>query len=510
MVVTAVIRVFFAAVLELGNDEVYYHLYALYPDLSHFDHPPMVGFMIQLFSLNLLFDCELAMRLSSIFFGILNLLLIFKIGKIIKNERTGWFAALLYTASIYAFVICGIFILPDTPQCCFWLFAMLFFIKAFKQEGEEQQRKRSMLFAGFFCGLAVLSKYTSLFLWTGAGLFILIWQRKWLKTKELYFSILLTILGALPIIIWNIQNDFVSFTFHSERVTYEQTLRPDFFVTELVGELLYNNPIVFVLTALAVVAFLRKKIHADTALIRLLLCISLPFILTFWFFSWQRSTLPHWSAPAFITLIPLTAAWLDEKTALVKKCNRWISASVGLMLIVLCMGFGQIYWGWFTLDRHQEFDKMGKDDFSLDMYGWKQLNKKFQTLRQEKIIHGTMNATDPLIGNNWFPAANLDYYVAQPSKISMLAIGSLDKIHKYAWINQQRGGFHIGMNGWWITSSRNFVDPSEVFVPYFSEIGKADTIEIYRNQKHVMNYYVYTLRNMTKLPEQPFENRNKK
>ncbi|MCK9271867.1 MAG: hypothetical protein M0P50_15635, partial [Bacteroidales bacterium] len=38
--------------LELGNDEVYYWTYARYPALSHFDHPPMVGFFIQAFSFN--------------------------------------------------------------------------------------------------------------------------------------------------------------------------------------------------------------------------------------------------------------------------------------------------------------------------------------------------------------------------------------------------------------------------------------------------------------------------
>ncbi|MDD4848158.1 MAG: glycosyltransferase family 39 protein [Bacteroidales bacterium] len=490
--------------IEFGNDEVYYHLYAQYPDWSHFDHPPMVGFMMQLFSFNLLFDSELAMRMSSIVLGSFNILLIFKIGSALKNERTGWFAALLYTASVYAFVICGIFILPDTPQSFFWLLTLLFFIKTFQKDQDEKKQKYTMLWAGFFCGMAFLSKYTSLFLWSGAGIFILGWKREWLKRKELYFSVLLTILGMVPVLVWNLQNDFISFTFHSERVTYQQTIRPDYFVTELAGELLYNNPLVVILTILAVVACFRKKISANKELMRLLLCIALPFIVTFWVVSWQRATLPHWSAPAFITLIPLTAAWLDEKTDRHKKFNGWITSAVGLLAIVLVVGFGQIQYGWFTLDRHQEYDKMGKDDFSLDMYGWKQLNEEFQKVRQEKIANGKMRVTDPLMANNWFPAANLEYYVARPSKISMLAIGPLEKIHKYAWINEKRGGFSEGMNGWWITSSRDFVDPISRYSDYFTEIGPADTIAIVRNRQHVMNYYVYPMKNMKKIPEKIF------
>jgi hypothetical protein len=34
-----------AGTIEFGNGEVYYWLYALHPDISHFDHPPMIGFL---------------------------------------------------------------------------------------------------------------------------------------------------------------------------------------------------------------------------------------------------------------------------------------------------------------------------------------------------------------------------------------------------------------------------------------------------------------------------------
>ena len=94
IILSAVVRAFLGATLELGNDEVYYRIFAVYPDLSHFDHPPMVGWIIQLFSLNLILDSELFIRLSSILFGVVNLFLIFLIGREVRDERTGLFAAL--------------------------------------------------------------------------------------------------------------------------------------------------------------------------------------------------------------------------------------------------------------------------------------------------------------------------------------------------------------------------------------------------------------------------------
>jgi len=49
---SSLIRAFIAQFIGLGNDEVYYFTYALFPDWSHFDHPPMVGWVIQFFSFN--------------------------------------------------------------------------------------------------------------------------------------------------------------------------------------------------------------------------------------------------------------------------------------------------------------------------------------------------------------------------------------------------------------------------------------------------------------------------
>ena len=131
LAISALVRGILAVWMEFGNDEVYYWTYALYPDWSHFDHPPMVGWVIQLFSLNLLFDSEFFIRLASVVFMTANTYIIFRIGKELKDAQTGLYAALLFTASIYAFVITGIFIMPDTPLMLFWLLAVWMAIRYF-------------------------------------------------------------------------------------------------------------------------------------------------------------------------------------------------------------------------------------------------------------------------------------------------------------------------------------------------------------------------------------------
>jgi 4-amino-4-deoxy-L-arabinose transferase-like glycosyltransferase len=121
VVINLIIKLIPAAVLELGNDEVYYWTYALFPDWSHFDHPPMVGLTIQLFSLNLRFQSEIFMRLGSLVLSSASVILLFYLVKKIYSQRAAFISILLFTSSFYFNIISGLFILPDTPQIFFIL-----------------------------------------------------------------------------------------------------------------------------------------------------------------------------------------------------------------------------------------------------------------------------------------------------------------------------------------------------------------------------------------------------
>lgn len=505
MVVSALVRGVLAAWLELGNDEVYYWTYALYPDWSHFDHPPMVGWVIQFFSLNLLFDSEFFLRLASIVFMTAATYIIYRIGKDIKNEQAGLYAALLYTASIYAFVITGVFILPDTPLMLFWLLAIWMAIKYFHNAAVYRQAQRPLflLFFGLFAGLAMLSKYSGVFLWVGLGLYILIFSRKQLKNPYLYLALLISAICCIPILYWNIKNDFISFSFHGDRVGLFG--KPSFgtFGTEILGEFFYNNPVNFVLAVIAIVSVIKGETNVEKPVSRLLLCTALPLIGLFWFFSLSRPVLPHWNAPAYCLLILLTACWLADKKTIkngVFTMPKSVLAALCVLLVTLVLGVAEIKTGFIPLDKHTEPEMLGREDFTLDMYGWRQLEEKFAVIREEKIAEGVMHEEDGIVADEWFPLANLDYYVARPLDMRVMGLGWLQWLHKYLWINEERGGFHLGENFWFLSDSRYPKDPKELYRWYFSEIELVGTIEIDRCGKPVKNFFVYTCKNLIDLP----------
>ena len=495
LVISAAVRGILAAYMELGNDEVYYWTYACYPDWSHFDHPPMVGWVIQLFSLNLLFDSEFFLRLASVVSMTANTYIIFRIGKDIKDTRTGLYAALLFTASIYAFVITGIFIMPDTPLMLFWLLSIWMGIRSL-----SLSKSRFYMLFGLFAGLAMLSKYSGVFLWIGMMIYILILNRKQFKNPYLYLALLISAVCCIPIFYWNIGNNFISFQFHGERVGLFGKPNLSTFGTEIAGEFFYNNPVNYILAIIAVVAAFKKRLNMEKTAQRLILCIALPLILVFLLVSLTRPTLPHWNAPAYVSLILLSAVYLRDKQTDSDMLPKSVIVALVVLLLTLVVGVAEIKTGFIPLDRHTEPEMLGRDDFTLDMYGWRQLGEKFANFREEKIAEGIMKEENGIVANQWFPLANLDYYVARPLDMRVMGLGWPEFLHKYLWINDERGGFQLGEDYWFLSDSRYMKDPKTTYQWYFKEIEPIGIIPIERNGKTVKNFFVYSCKDLCAQP----------
>lgn len=491
LVVSALVRGFVAGFIELGNDEVYYWTYARFPALSHFDHPPMVGVVIQLFTWNLSLESEFFLRLAALFFGTLSTLMMFFIGKQIKSPLTGLYAAFLFTASFYGFILSGTFILPDGPQVFFWLVTLYLLVRSLPDPDRSPASRNFLFFAGISTGMALLSKYHAVFLIAGTFFYILFYNRRWFSAKETWGAFTLAILSFLPVIFWNAENDFISFTFHENRVGITQSgIHPQYFLTELVGQFFYNNPVNVILILIAMTAMIRGKNFLERPYRRLILWISLPLLFLFLVFSLFRSTLPHWTGPAYVGLIFIAAAYLAEPPLNARRLRLipWpLVLSLSLLAMVIVVGVGQIRYGWIRLQ------KMKVDDVSLDLYGWKQLGEKFGPLAKWEEEHFLVDKGSPLLTFRWFPAANFDYYVARPAGKKVYALGTLERIHKYHWIDQERGSLKKGSDAWYLALSDDYEDPVALYGGWYEMILPTDTISIMRGSDTVRKVFVFRL-----------------
>ncbi|MCX6247603.1 MAG: glycosyltransferase family 39 protein [Bacteroidetes bacterium] len=491
-----VFRALVAGFIELGNDEVYYVTYARFPDWSHFDHPPMVGWIIQLFTLNLRLNSEFFIRLGAVVFGTLNTGLIFLIGRKIKDSLTGFYAALLFTASIYCFIIAGTFIMPDTPQVLFWLLSLWLLIDCLPDKELTKSSRIKLLLAGLTVGLALLSKYHSAFLVIGVLLYMIFFNRRWFRAKETYLAFLIALALFMPVIIWNWQNSFISFTYHEGRVGYSgMKIRWDYFGTELAGQFFYSNPVNFIIVLCSLGALLFKKRFLETSRLRILLLMSLPLALVFMGFSLYSSTLPHWTGPAYLGLILVAAAWLSEIPGK-KDSPRLIPWPLGIAVFftffLVTAGALQINYGILP------FKKFGMDDITTQLQGWRQLGDKFRDVADRDVNMKTMPADAPILTFRWFPAANLDYYVAGQLQKKVYSLGTLTRIHKYYWIDKSRGNIPKGTDAYYIALSNDYADPHERYGRLFDTIVAADTLKIFRGKELAWEAYVFRLYGLKK------------
>jgi 4-amino-4-deoxy-L-arabinose transferase-like glycosyltransferase len=491
LLVSTFIRGFIAGFIELGNDEVYYWTYARYPALSHFDHPLMVGLAIQLFSLDLLFDSEFFIRLAAVVCGTLSTLLMFLIGRQIKDPLTGLYAALLFTASVYGFILTGTFILPDAPQVVFWLLTLFLLIKSLPDRDLKPRSRLFLLLAGATTGLALLSKYHSVFLPTGAFLYMLIYNHRWFRARETWAALGLVLIFCLPVLLWNMENDVISFTFHEDRIKItESGVQIHYFLTELVGEFFYNNPVIVLIILASLLALARGRQFLNPSYRQIILLISVPLILVFISFSLFRSTLPHWTGPGYLGLIMIAAAWLAEPKSTQRKIRLipWpVAVSLGLLLLVVIVAAGQIRYGFLPLGKYKA------DDVTHDLTGWQQLGDKFAPIANKYEAGSLMKPGSPLLTFRWFPAANLDYYVCRKINKPLYALGTLERIHKYYWINQIRGDLKQGSDAYYLALSDDYGDPIQLYGPLFDTIIPADTITITRRNDTIRRVFVFRL-----------------
>ncbi len=486
--ITTILRLLLASFTELGNDEVYYWTYAQHLQWNYFDHPPMVAVWIKFFTANLaLQQFEVFVRLGSIVGCVISTLILFNLVRKLHSEQAAWFAACLYNASIYASILAGVFILPDSPQMIFWC-SSLYFLMLINRHPEKWL---PWILFGVCAGLCIMSKVHGVFLWFGFGLYILFKKIDYLKNPKVYVSALITALIISPILFWNISNNFITYRFHSERVV-SNVFNPNYFglIREIYGQLLYSNPFNVLIIFTALIAW-RKRRMTRLPSLRIFNFIALPMISVFIIFSFFGDTLPHWSGPAYIALIPVAAIYLSEKNPfliLPKKLKWGLAFSIILLpLVILLVNF---YPGTFAKNNNKE---LGSMDASLDMYGWEQAGKKFKQFYLQEQKENIMPPGAPVVCYNWFPAAHEDYYFCRQLNIKLIGLGPAHNLHHYMWLNEYNLSNVNMEKAYCVVPSNQYHDARNVYAGYYNKIDSVTTINTFRNGKICRYFDVFRL-----------------
>lgn len=320
------------ATLPLGLDEAYYWYWSQHLDLSYFDHPPMIAWLISV-STTLGGAQEFGVRCGGLVLTLIGAYFSFATARLLFPTAPSQFAweYLLVLNLTPIFAGAAIIQTPDTPLFLCWQVALYFGAKIV-----VTQAAWAWYGAGIGLGLGLLSKYTMVLFVPGMLLFLALSpaHRHWFKRREPWLSAILAVLIWSPVLIWNAQHDWISFRFQ-----LNQGFNPDSgapannFLNYLVGQAAAISPLLW----LAFVAYsLRGKCRRcdDPAYLYLVL-MSWPIIVFFAGSSWRGAqTEANWPAPAYFAGLLLTWAMLRGQVADVVEKRSLAKRIITVSLII--------------------------------------------------------------------------------------------------------------------------------------------------------------------------------
>jgi len=298
----AIFATIYNAILPLHGDEAYYWMWSHDLQLSYYDHPPMIAYMIYL--TNFISQSEWGVRLGNIFSMSISFIYVFKLTNKITNEKTA-LTAVIILASVLLTHAGYIFATPDAPLILFWTLSLYYSYKAV-----FNNRYIDYILAGLFLGAVMISKYTAILLVASILIFILTKRRNIFVNPKFYLAIFIALIVISPMLYWNYEHDWISFTFqlnHGSSASYK--IQP-WLILEFVSSQFGVFTPVFAWVLFYYLA--KDKLYFNNEKLYFLALSTVVTLLFFLYKSFYVSMAPSYSAPAYIAGAILLAYMFDK------------------------------------------------------------------------------------------------------------------------------------------------------------------------------------------------------
>jgi len=372
-------RIFLSTYLDLSPDEAYYWEFSRRLDFSYYDHPPMVGYSIALFRF-FLGDIPLSIRLPSILFSFLASFFIFRAAKDFFKDTQAGFWAVIFMNLTPAGTAVGFITTPDSPLLFAWAGGIYSFLKAL-----ESPKFSWWLITGFFLGVGALAKYNMIFFVPGIAITILAFNsnRKLVFTGRYWAMVILAALCTLPIIYWNINNDWISFRFQfshglsSSKRSFIKNLG-DY----LGGQFATIGLTLFPLLWYLVIKNIKESWQENNQNIFFLAWLAFPTMVFFAFTGLRSKVEANWPQMAYISAMLLVGFYISKNNT--RQRLKWF---LGPTLIVTILAVLQALTLFIPTNS--------VNDISKRLHGWSEMGQIIQKIDKETgheaifIVQGT-------------------------------------------------------------------------------------------------------------------------
>jgi hypothetical protein len=362
-------RIATIAVMGVMPQDAYYYFYSEHLALSYFDHPPMVSWMLWVFT-SLLGKSIYAIHTTDFLVTLTTVYSVWLLAQRILPAAKAARAMLLFFSTIMVSIL-SIITTPDVPLLLFWALSLLFVHKAI-----SSNLVADWVLTGVMMGCAFLSKYTAVFLPASLFLFLLL-SNEHRKKLWSYQFILVCIMFAIvssPVIIWNVQNDFISFKFQSGARFNDISLaniKPKTFFGTIGHQLFIIIPVLFIALLVFLWKYIKrgwKKIKTISTNQLFLLSFFLPMVLIFFGVSVLYWVKINWMMPAYISGIIWVSAYLSNKWIKVQFIIAFTIQILGCVFVAtypVPVRSDDTWWGWEQLNDEVEFLLKDRPDYFL-------------------------------------------------------------------------------------------------------------------------------------------------
>ena len=341
-----------AWLMPLNIDESYAVIVSRQPTLAFFDHP-LLAFSLAQWSAQIFgAESNLIVRLPYVMLGTGTTWLVWSLTRRFSARAALW-AALLFAVAPYFCIAANRFVGPDGPLNFFMMLAIwLVFPAVFDREPDRPVLR--WVLGGAALGAAMLSKYHALVFVLAAliALLVLPAGRQSFRTPGPWIGAMIAAFMQLPTLVWNAQNGWASFLFHTGRVGTQSGLvfDPAGLLQLVLGQMGFFWPVSWVFALLAITAAFRQKASQERKAYAIM---ATTLILVFYAVALVGSrSPPHWSMPGLVIAMPLVGIWCTETGPRLRRYLRplcWLG--IYGVLLVLALATWHMRWGLPYMDH---------------------------------------------------------------------------------------------------------------------------------------------------------------
>ncbi|MCQ2375945.1 MAG: glycosyltransferase family 39 protein [Salinivirgaceae bacterium] len=304
------LRFAFLPFLGLTPQEAYFTFCSEHPSMSYFDFPPLTSYLVMIFTA-LMGKNILALKIGAFVVMALAQVAFFIFSSKVLRGRQRYTAWILFSSSLMVATISCV-TCPDVLLILFWIVSISALYGAIF-EGKKAQ----WIVAGICLGLAFDSKYPAVMLLVGLVLFLVFSAkyRRHLATPWPYMALMIAVILAEPVLIWNIEHDFVSFSLAStERAEPFENFVPQNIAGLGLTQMALLLPLVWIgLWWLVGKYFWRIFTDPNRVNVELwfLFCFFMPMFIGVYLISIVAPVKFNWLMPAYVSGIVLLSRFVD-------------------------------------------------------------------------------------------------------------------------------------------------------------------------------------------------------